>query len=622
MEGEWIWLSQEQEEDTYGEFVLDYDALGTEEVYLDVSADSDYALYCDEQLIYGGQYADFPWYKISDRLPLPKQKGHHVLRLIGYHGGDLSFTHYLNHAAVRFALWEGNHLLLTSSPKILSRIAPYFVSGVKKKITWQLGYSFTLDPTKKGGSFFPSRLVEGMPKETTLRPIERLEYQPLKKGISLGNHGYDFQEETVGYPAIKATIPLGKEVVVSFGEWLNEERKPQRHIGERDFSFVLKGSGKEETYLHPIRKLGLRYLSFEGEIDVKEVSLLPVLYPSKEKKVVLDSPLHQKIYDVALRTLRLNMMEHYFDCPWREQSFYGLDSRFSMRYGYAALEGSVYQREALHLMSEDRNWAGLLSITIPTSHPMVIPSFALAYVMAMNDYWKESGDSSLIQKYFPRMKQIIDCILDHRKDGLVGEFQEENLWNFYEWMPHLDGSELVPVDAAINGFTLMGLLSFISAGKAIGEEMGFYRQAAKEIQAKMNEVFFDASRHAYRFSKDGVYSVLVNALAILGGAVSPQEMPFVAKHLVSPKPDFIEATLSMKSLVYDALLEADPSYASWIIKDIDRCYSYMLEQGATSFWETLKGKDDFDGAGSLCHAWSALPLYYYPLCLKQLKKIL
>ena len=35
----------------------------------------------------------------------------------------------------------------------------------------------------------------------------------------------------------------------------------------------------------------------------------------------------------------------------------------------------------------------------------------------------------------------------------------------------------------------------------------------------------------------------------------------------------------------------------------------MVFSGATSFWETELGADDFDGAGSLCHGWSAAPLY-------------
>jgi hypothetical protein len=37
----------------------------------------------------------------------------------------------------------------------------------------------------------------------------------------------------------------------------------------------------------------------------------------------------------------------------------------------------------------------------------------------------------------------------------------------------------------------------------------------------------------------------------------------------------------------------------------------MLFKNATAFWETLKGGWDFDGAGSLCHGWSAIPAYIY-----------
>ena len=36
----------------------------------------------------------------------------------------------------------------------------------------------------------------------------------------------------------------------------------------------------------------------------------------------------------------------------------------------------------------------------------------------------------------------------------------------------------------------------------------------------------------------------------------------------------------------------------------------MLDCGATTFWETEKGAADFEGAGSLCHGWSAFPIYF------------
>jgi hypothetical protein len=39
----------------------------------------------------------------------------------------------------------------------------------------------------------------------------------------------------------------------------------------------------------------------------------------------------------------------------------------------------------------------------------------------------------------------------------------------------------------------------------------------------------------------------------------------------------------------------------------------MLFAGATSFWETFSGDDEFTfgGATSLCHGWASLPIHFY-----------
>lgn len=50
-------------------------------------------------------------------------------------------------------------------------------------------------------------------------------------------------------------------------------------------------------------------------------------------------------------------------------------------------------------------------------------------------------------------------------------------------------------------------------------------------------------------------------------------------------------------------------YKKFVLLDIKKRWGKMLRNGATAFWETEKGEADFDGAGSLCHGWSAIPLY-------------
>ena len=72
-----------------------------------------------------------------------------------------------------------------------------------------------------------------------------------------------------------------------------------------------------------------------------------------------------------------------------------------------------------------------------------------------------------------------------------------------------------------------------------------------------------------------------------------------------------ECSLSMKPFIYDALLETDEGYKEDILAEIRKNYGHMLDCGATSAWETMRGAGDFGKAGSLCHGWSAIPIYYY-----------
>ena len=52
-------------------------------------------------------------------------------------------------------------------------------------------------------------------------------------------------------------------------------------------------------------------------------------------------------------------------------------------------------------------------------------------------------------------------------------------------------------------------------------------------------------------------------------------------------------------------------YKAHIIDEIRTNYGEMSEYGSDTVWETVVGESDFDNAGSLCHGWSAVPIYIY-----------
>jgi hypothetical protein len=136
-------------------------------------------------------------------------------------------------------------------------------------------------------------------------------------------------------------------------------------------------------------------------------------------------------------------------------------------------------------------------------------------------------------------------------------------------------------------------------------------ERTRQRQAIKN-TFFTADKGVYKISTDTEkYSQLGNAYAILIGLGDKA----LAEKIVNDK-EMIAATLSMRAFVYDALLTIGDTYKNYVLEDIRGRYEKMLNKGATSFWETEIGEADFFGAGSLCHGWSALPIYYFKTLIK------
>ena len=126
------------------------------------------------------------------------------------------------------------------------------------------------------------------------------------------------------------------------------------------------------------------------------------------------------------------------------------------------------------------------------------------------------------------------------------------------------------------------------------------------MKKAIKDKFFDREKGMYFLSDSGekVFSQLGNAFALLVGLGGENVVKAIRGEGVVP------ATLSMMGYVYDALL-IDGENEEFILNDIRKKYKIMLDGGATSVWETILGEADFDGAGSLCHGWSAMPIYYY-----------
>jgi hypothetical protein len=103
----WIWLHGNETADEYAEFfdVFSYEG-GVAEIEL--SCDSNYALYINGILAGFGQYADFPYYKVSDTIDIATylQKGNNELKIIVWYYVADFMTYYKGSAGLIYEVGD------------------------------------------------------------------------------------------------------------------------------------------------------------------------------------------------------------------------------------------------------------------------------------------------------------------------------------------------------------------------------------------------------------------------------------------------------------------------------------------------------------------------------------
>jgi len=629
----WIWHTDTVMEDDYGEFLCEFESDGSAVCRL--SCHHDYALFLNGKHIDNGQFADFDHFKTYDTLDLSEHtvKGKNVLAIrVWYCSADtLRFTDHAPGLIFEVTDKDGT-ILAVSDGNVLARRSRAYECGKKKLITAQLGptffYNSTLENGWKNGEVngFAKAVAEGTDRFSFLpRPNKkhllypRAESKIIKVSEDKKYYLIDLGKETVGLFDVEFDSKETNPIMFTYGEHI-VDGGVRRIIGKRDFSFYYVASAGHNEFMSHTLRLGCRYIELHSEspVELTYMGVRPQVYPVNEKPFKLENELDERIYRLSLDTLKLCMMEHYVDCPWREQGLYALDSRNQMLCGYDAFENGncEYVRANLLLMSQDRRKDGLLSMCFPSANKLTIPSFALHYFMSVREYTEHSGDLTLAEELYPKLVSVMKAFIDNMKDGLILTFTGKNHWNFYDWTDDLKGKLWTDTEAVhdmtLNSLAILALDSLKVISDKIGKPFP-YDGIADSLRARCRQTFFNPEKmlfSMYAPSVNEIYNVLTNSLAIIADVIDDETAKTVCENMLSG--EYIDCTLSLKLVKYTAMLKADEKkYRDVILNDIRKEYAYMLDCGATAAWETIDGAAAFHDAGSLCHGWSAVPIHFY-----------
>jgi alpha-L-rhamnosidase len=304
---------------------------------------------------------------------------------------------------------------------------------------------------------------------------------------------------------------------------------------------------------------------------------------------------------------------------------YTMDSRNQMLFGYYCFDNADFTRASIALMARGLRSDGLLELCFPASVPITIPCFSLLFPILLDEYITHTGDASAAGDFLSCASSILQAFLDRRNDkGLVPAFGETPYWNFYEWSEGLDGGAIFRVDplapsldAPLNAFLSAALRSYsrICAVQGMSVEAAHFHRLHEEMNGNLHRAFFVPERGRYAsFLRNGSLQhdcELTQALMFFCGAVPPGLAPSILEMLAAGQDGLIPVTLSHSIFKAEALMTMPDRFGRHVLMDLEQRWGSMVRKGATTFWETDLGAEDFDRAGSLCHGWSAAPAYLY-----------
>jgi hypothetical protein len=319
------------------------------------------------------------------------------------------------------------------------------------------------------------------------------------------------------------------------------------------------------------------------------------------------------------------MHEHYEDTPWREQSLYAMDARNQALCGYYAFGEYEFSKASIELLGAKNVIEEYIQLTAPGELNFTIPVFSLSWIMMLEEYVLFSGDLGMAKNNMSKVDRMIDCFSNDLVDGLVSAQIGSSYWHFYEWSEGLDAAQTMnsPLDPSLNrfdaGYNAFFALALKSA-KALANHIGKFELGKKYdklysgIKHSFNEKFFNQQKMLYcsyeiKGEKEH-YSELIQALSLCAGICEKSNAIIIRSVLADDNNDLVKISLSNSLFKFEALLQ-DRKYSNRVLDLIEKTWGYMLYNKATTFWETIKGADYFEFAGSLCHGWSAIPLYVY-----------
>jgi len=420
----------------------------------------------------------------------------------------------------------------------------------------------------------------------------------------------DFGREVTGYPQIEIADSAGGRIEVLYAEDAYFVRVDQ---------FTLAGGPQtlEPFNRRTFRYMKLRFPETPGPIDLAEVSMPMDTYPVEPAGhfACSDDRLND-IWRVGRHTMRLSMLDHFVDCPWRERTLYGGDVYAENLIAHYAFGDPRLNAKGLRQIFAIQFDEGALPPWGPyRGCTKFYPAWSAFYGLAFTDHYRLTADRGFAEELWPNFVKLLDWAIGQCEAGepYLIAVADESL-AFAEWMA-AEKTTIVPWQT----FPFVVLLregGELARRLGRDDEADRFTDAAEKMAAAMIEHFVSPETGLVgRIDKRGRHQSgqYDNALMLWAEVADEPTAGHIAAHLFDPRVSRIGAPFH-GLFVTEGLFNAGRDAEA--VDFMRRYWGGMLDRGATSFWDNFSLNWPAgampDRQTSLCHGWAAGPTYSLP----------
>jgi len=269
---------------------------------------------------------------------------------------------------------------------------------------------------------------------------------------------FDFNDQYHGHPCLEVEGPAGTILDVAYDDWKAPDGQvaiyksnPMTDATDR---FVLRGGRQRIEVTNPRGGIYMQVTlrrpdRGEGPLALHDVQIRSRRTLDRSRASFSSGhDIFDWAWDRAVHTLIAATDESYTDCPWRERGAYVGDCLVSMHLNRLIATDLPVARRALEIFGEAQREDGLISGVAPSWLTRSLCDYALLWVVALKDYWDLTGDGSLLEWAWPRIKTLLA--------SPMWEIGEYGLWNlderhtqFLDWGTP-KGEDTGPANTTIN----------------------------------------------------------------------------------------------------------------------------------------------------------------------------